>query len=151
MYYKKILSLRDLVGDEGVLRLPSYIFDIFVADRIRSEVLKEAYKVLISGGRVLITGLAGTGKTTLMAVLLRNILESGFSIGYILYDTTFIGNDHEEEGTIIFFDDLVRLNKVTLQSIVKYNVFIFEISPLDSPVLLPFRTSPHESWGNLNV
>jgi len=122
MYYRVIRSLDELVGAEGVLRLPSYIFDIFVADDVRSRVLREAYKLLLKGERVLITGLAGTGKTTLMAVLLRNLFEGGFNIGYILYDSTYVGRDHEKEGVIVFFDDIVRLNKAALKSIVKHNV-----------------------------
>ncbi len=117
MYYYVLRSLDELVGESGILRLPSYIFDIFVFDDERLNVLRGSQRVLTSGGRVLITGYAGTGKTALMAMILKNMLESGYGIGYILEDTLVIGRDHEEEGVVIFYDDISRMNKTALRSL----------------------------------
>ncbi|MEX0568409.1 MAG: hypothetical protein Q6363_004510, partial [Candidatus Njordarchaeota archaeon] len=121
MYYRILRSLNDLVGESGVLRLPSYIFDIFVFDDIRLRVLRQAQKDIVSGERVLITGKAGTGKTALMAIILKNLFEYGYGLGAIFEDATMIAKKHEEQGIILFFDDIIRLSKIALRSIIKNN------------------------------
>ena len=119
LYFEIIRSLADLVGESGILRLPSYIFDIFVFDNTRLDVLGKAQRDLINGERVIITGRAGSGKTSLMTIILRNMFESGFGIARLLDDATIVGNEHEEKGLVLFFDDIVRISKLAAKSIVK--------------------------------
>ncbi len=123
-YFRYVPSMLDLVGEGGVLRLPSYIFDVFVFDDLRLSILRKAQRDLAGGHNVLITGAAGTGKTALMAMILRNVVELGYRIGYIVESATYIGRDHEDEGVIVFCDDISRLSKSALRSIVKNNVHL---------------------------
>ena len=121
MYFNVLNSINELVGEGGILRLPSYIFEVFVFDDERLRVLREAQKALIAGHRVLITGIAGTGKTALMAMILKNMFESGYGIGHILEDAMLIGREHEEKGVLIFYDDIVRMGKAAIRSLLKNN------------------------------
>ncbi len=120
MYYRRIPSLEELVGEEGLLRLPQYIFDEFVIDDNRGFILEEAAERLKSGKRVILYGAAGTGKTALMAVILRRLMDEGYGIGLII-DGTYVLNRHEEEGIILFYDDIPRMNSTTLRSIITNN------------------------------
>jgi len=120
MYYKKILSLDELVGDEGILRLPPYIFEEFVEDDERREIIYRAVDALKSGGRVILYGPAGTGKTALMAIILREMINEGYQIGQII-DGTIVSRSHEEEGIVLFYDDIPRMSRNTLKSIIDTN------------------------------
>jgi len=122
LYFETINSPQELVGEDGILRLPSYIFDIFVFDEERTRAVREAQRILTAGGRALIVGPAGTGKTALMAIILRNMFSAGYRIGHILEDATSIGNDHEREGIVLFYDDISKMNKMALRSLWINNV-----------------------------
>ncbi len=121
MYYRLISSLDRLVGDEGMLRLPQYIFDDYVMDEERREGIERCIEILRRGGRVLIYGVAGAGKTAMMAIVLRRMWEMGYRIGYIV-DGSEVLDEHEDEGVILFYDDIPRMSSHTLQSIVRNNV-----------------------------
>ncbi|MEX0568526.1 MAG: ATP-binding protein, partial [Candidatus Njordarchaeota archaeon] len=117
-YYKTISSLNDLVGDVGLLRLPSYIFDEYVFDDSRERALRGAVDAISEGKNVLITGTAGVGKTALMAIIIKNLIQNGYKIGYILEGAERVGNEHIDKGIILFYDDIPRMNKEALRSIV---------------------------------
>jgi len=111
-----------LLGEDGLLRLPSHILDNYVMDNARLEALKYAYRCIVRGENVLIIGSPGTGKTAFMAILLKRLVDSGFSIAYILEGVPSISRDHEKLGIIIFYDDLPRMNTSAMTSIFKNNV-----------------------------
>ena len=117
-YYRLIRSIDELVGEIGLLRLPKYIFDVYVFDESRSLALRHSLDSLSRGDNVLITGYAGVGKTALMAIIIKNLLERGYKIGHILEGVTSIGNDHVERGVVVFYDDIPRMNKNALRSII---------------------------------
>ncbi|MEX0567870.1 MAG: ATP-binding protein [Candidatus Njordarchaeota archaeon] len=120
MYFYVISSLDRLVGEDGLLRLPKYIFEEFVEDDERKECIEAVKEAIMSGSRVLIYGPAGCGKTALMAIILKELFDSGYKIGYIV-DRETILNMHEEEGVVLFSDDIPRMSENTLRSIVQYN------------------------------
>lgn len=120
MYYELVGSPEELVGSEGFLRLPSYIFDEYVFDDNRTEALKLAVNYLLSGQNILIVGKAGAGKTAFLAILLRELISRGYRVAKIINGET-VRRNHESQGIILFFDDLPRIEKRTLLSIVENN------------------------------
>ena len=121
MYYVVVKSLAELLGEEGVLRLPSYLPDVFVFDDARKKAISDAVEYLVRGENVLIEGSPGTGKTALMFMVLRG-LSSRYSIGYIREGVASIGNEHFDRGVVLFYDDLPRMNSDALKSIVRNRV-----------------------------
>jgi len=109
------------LGYEGILRLPSYLPKVFVIDNPRREAISKAKKYLDSGQNVLLVGEPGTGKTALMFIILAE-LKKAMEIAYILEGVTSIGRKHEEEGIILFYDDIPRMNRDALRSIMKNRV-----------------------------
>ena len=73
MYYERISSISELIGEEGILRLPSYLPRVFVLDDARRETVKTALELAMRGENVLIEGRAGKGKTALMFIILTQI------------------------------------------------------------------------------
>ena len=121
MYYEKIDSINDLLGDEGILRLPAYLPKVFILDDARKEAVKIAMDIIRGGENILIEGKPGTGKTALMFIILAE-LSKQFAIGYIKEGITSIENKHMQERTIIFYDDIPRMNMEAIKSITKNNV-----------------------------
>ncbi len=121
-YYRLIGSFDEIVGSTGLLRLPKYIREEFVFDESRRTALQEIIESLQRGKNVLIVGVAGVGKTALMAIAISRLLSLGFKVGYILEGTTRILRDHTNDGIILFYDDIPRMNKSALRSIVTNNV-----------------------------
>ena len=121
-YYVVVRDFDVLLGEDGVLRIPSYIFDNYVMDDARREALKGAFRFVVGGENVLIVGSPGTGKTALMAVLLRRLVDSGYFIAYIREGVPTVSREHEELGIVLFYDDLPRMNASALSSIFKNSV-----------------------------
>ena len=121
MYYSVVYSLNDLLGDEGILRLPSYLPDVFVMDVARADAIQRSINLIIRGRNVLIEGSPGTGKTALMFMILKEIAKK-FKIGFIKEGVASIGNAHLNEGVILFYDDIPRMRSEALKSIAKNNV-----------------------------
>ena len=121
MYYRVITSLDELLGDEGLLRLPSYLARVYVMDEVRSNAIKDAVDYLSVGENVLLTGRPGTGKTALMFMILREIINR-FRVGYICEGVSSVSNDHLNEGIILFYDDIPRMRREALISIFKNRV-----------------------------
>ena len=121
MYYRIVESLNDLLGDEGILRLPSYLLKTFVMDEGRENAIRVALDSISRGENILIAGRPGTGKTAVMFKVLVELSKS-HNIGYILEGATQIGNEHVGRGIILFYDDITRMNEAALKSIVKNKV-----------------------------
>jgi len=121
LYYTLVRSLDELLGDDGVLRLPKYLPEAFVVDENRLNAIKLAVTWIRAGKNVLIEGSPGTGKTALMFMILKQ-LASTYRIGYINEGATSIGREHIERGVIIFYDDIPRMNRGALKSIIKHNI-----------------------------
>lgn len=105
--------------------MPQYIEDVFIFDNTRRNIYENAMRALREGKNVLIVGKPGTGKTALMFMILRGLRQQGYGIGYVVEGTTIVGREHEREGTIIFYDDLPRMNPQALRSIVANGVRLF--------------------------
>ncbi|MEX0568939.1 MAG: hypothetical protein Q6363_007255 [Candidatus Njordarchaeota archaeon] len=118
MYYEIIHASDELVGSEGFLRLPTYIFDEFVFDENRQEALDKALYALRNGKNVLIVGKAGAGKTAFLAVVLKKLMDSGYRIGKII-NGEIVLKEHESNGIFLFYDDIPRMEQITLRSIIE--------------------------------
>jgi tetratricopeptide (TPR) repeat protein len=116
-YFKIIRSVNELVGDEGLWRLPSYVVDEYVLDKPRAKALEIAVNYITSGNNVLITGSPGTGKTAFMLMTLKKLLEEGYQVGVILEGVSSVSRSHEDTGIILFYDDLPRIRREALLSI----------------------------------
>ena len=121
MYYSVVRSLNDLLGDEGLLRLPSYLPNVFVLDESRRESIQRVVKLLSVGKNVLIEGAPGTGKTALMFMIMKSIAQRT-RIGFINEGVQNIGHEHVDEGIVLFYDDITRMNPDALRSIVRGRV-----------------------------
>ena len=119
--YFTLVSFSELLGEEGLLRLPEYLSEVFVFDSSRESAIIEAVKLLSQGKNVLIEGKPGVGKTALMFMVLKR-LSSRYSIGRILEGPVTILNEHLSQGIILFYDDLPRMNSFALKSIFVNNV-----------------------------
>ena len=121
MYYSIVRSINDLLGEEGILRLPSYLPKTFVTDEPREEAIKAALECISRGENVLITGSPGTGKTAVMFKVIVELTKS-HNVGYILEGATQIGNEHVDRGVVLFYDDITRMSEDALRSIVRNRV-----------------------------
>lgn len=121
MYYSVISSISELIGEEGVLRLPRYLPKAFVMDETREKIIKRAIDYLSRGTNVLICGRPGTGKTAIMFKIIME-LSKNRTIGYIREGVTTIGNEHVDKGILLFYDDIPRMNENALKSIIKNRV-----------------------------
>ena len=121
-YYELISSFEELVGEIGLLRLPKYLREEFVFDDSRVRALHEAVKTLREGRNVLIIGVAGVGKTALMAMVIDKLISLGMRVGYILEGASRIGTEHMEKGIVLFYDDIPRMQKSAIRSIMIHRV-----------------------------
>ncbi|MEM2833711.1 MAG: hypothetical protein QXE21_04480, partial [Candidatus Korarchaeota archaeon] len=117
-YYEVINSPDQLVGAEGFLRLPSYIYDEFVFDDNRSKALDEAIEHIKRGECVLIIGKAGTGKTALLSMVLRRLMDMGYRVAKVI-NGEVLRRDHESAGIVLFYDDIPGMDIRSLRSIVE--------------------------------
>lgn len=120
MYYEIIRSPENLVGSEGFLRLPTYIYEEYVFDKNREEALEKALRALRNGENVLIIGRAGTGKTAFLAIVLKKLMDFGYRIGKIV-NGEIVRRSHEEEGIFLFYDDVPRMERRTIRSMIENN------------------------------
>jgi len=94
MYYELVKSPEELVGTEGFLRLPTYIFEEYVFDETRRTAITRALESLKEGKNVLITGRAGTGKTAFLAMILKRLMDQGYRVAKIV-NGEYVGREHE--------------------------------------------------------
>jgi len=116
-----VTSIDELLGHEGILRLPPYLSRVFVMDEARRNAVNIALKYMSMGRNVLLVGEPGTGKTALMFIILQQIAKTK-RIAYIREGATSIGREHERQGIVLFYDDLPRMNREALKSILKNRV-----------------------------
>ena len=121
-YFYFVKSLNELVGDDGLWRLPGYLRDVFISDELRESVIGEAVNNVIGFKNVIITGEPGTGKTALMFMVAKRLFDSGYKIGILKDVGGNISNEHLDEGIVLFYDDLPRADEGTLKAISKNNV-----------------------------
>lgn len=122
-YYREIHSFTELTGESGVLRLPSFLdSDTFIWDKQRKKLVEAAKRNLKRGENVLIVGPAGTGKTALMYLILRQLADEGFNIGMLRSGVSSVGNEHKTHNFILFCDDLSRRPTSFCQSLESNNV-----------------------------
>jgi len=118
MYYELLRSLGELLGEEGLLRLPPYLPKVFILDEARKSIIEIAIRYIAAGKNVLLIGPPGTGKTALMFMILQKLSETN-RIGYIREGVTSIGKEHEGQGIILFYDDIPRMNREAINSIAR--------------------------------
>jgi len=121
LYFRVIQSLDELLGEDGILRLPNHLPDTFVMDESRKAILESVVEWVRDGHNVLIEGGPGTGKTALMFMILKE-LSNLYSIGYVLEGATQIGSEHMDRGIILFIDDLPQVRMDLIRSIIRYNI-----------------------------
>nr|MDO8045579.1 tetratricopeptide repeat protein [Candidatus Baldrarchaeota archaeon] len=149
-YFKVIRSVNELVGDEGLWRLPSYVVDEYVLDEPRTKALETAVNSITVGNNVLIIGSPGTGKTAFMLILLKRLLEEGFQVGVILEGAASISRSHEETGIILFYDDLPRIRREALLSIFRTRAKNIVATARTEEVPYIQRTTGEDPWNLFN-
>jgi len=120
-YFDEIEDITAII--EALGNLPNYLLEEFIYDEERKAAIKEAISTLNAGGRVIITGRSGCGKTALMAIILTCMLKSGRRVG-ILRENAPIGNKHLSTGVILFYDDLNKLDKQILVGLARTRKWI---------------------------
>ncbi|MFX1415930.1 MAG: hypothetical protein ACFFC0_03910, partial [Promethearchaeota archaeon] len=89
---------------KNVWRLPHYIDNVIVIDSSLRGVLDTAIGHIEDGKNVVILGAPGSGKTTAMYAIWKEIDEE--SNAAIVWDTKDVGRVHEKDGVILFNDDI---------------------------------------------
>ncbi len=117
VYYCLIKSISELIGEEGVWRVPSYILEEFVMDEARKDALDRCLKAIASGRSILITGPPGAGKTAFMVFLMDKIIRMGLRAAILLDNALWVSNEHVDRGIIIFCDDLNLLDRRVVRMI----------------------------------
>jgi len=149
-YFDVVRSIDELVGDEGLWRLPAYVVDEYVLDEARAKALDTAVNSIVSGNNVLIVGSPGTGKTAFMLMVLKRLIEEGYQVGVIRDGVPFIGREHEEKGTVLFYDDLPRIRKEALVSIFKNRVKNIVCTARTEEIPLIKRVTGDDPWNLFN-
>ncbi len=88
----------------NVWRLPTYLDDVLVIEEARKAVIDAAVKCAKEGDNVVILGAPGSGKTTAMYAIWKE-LDEDFDTA-LVWDTKDVARTHERDGVILFSDDL---------------------------------------------
>jgi len=88
----------------NVWRLPPYLDDVLVIEDARRAVIDSAVKHAKEGENVVILGAPGSGKTTVLYAIWRELDEENDTA--LVWDTKDIARTHEKDGVILFSDDL---------------------------------------------
>jgi hypothetical protein len=89
---------------KNVWRLPFYIDDVLVIDSSLRSVLDVATRNIRDGKNVVILGAPGSGKTTALYALWRELDEDTDTA--LVWDTKDVSRVHEKAGVILFNDDI---------------------------------------------
>ncbi|MGY5881947.1 MAG: hypothetical protein RTV31_16995, partial [Candidatus Thorarchaeota archaeon] len=88
----------------NVWRLPDYLDDVLVIEEARKTVIDAAVKYAKNGENVVILGAPGSGKTTAMYAIWKELDEDNDTA--LVWDTKDATTTHEKDGVILFNDDL---------------------------------------------
>ncbi|MFW9870701.1 MAG: hypothetical protein ACFFEL_13825, partial [Candidatus Thorarchaeota archaeon] len=88
----------------NVWRLPSYLDDVLVIEDALKAVIDAAVKYAEAGENVVILGAPGSGKTTAMYAIWKE-LDQDYDTA-LVWDTKDVARTHEKDGVILFSDDL---------------------------------------------
>ncbi|TFG95875.1 hypothetical protein E4H12_12355 [Candidatus Thorarchaeota archaeon] len=88
----------------NVWRLPDYLDDVLVIEKARKVVIDAAVKYAKNGENVVILGAPGSGKTTAMYAIWKELDRDNDTA--LVWDTKDATNIHERDGVILFNDDL---------------------------------------------
>jgi len=88
----------------NVWRLPDYLDDVLVIEKARKTVIDAAVKYAKNSENVVILGAPGSGKTTVMYAIWKELDEDNDTA--LVWDTKDATNTHEKDGVILFNDDL---------------------------------------------
>jgi hypothetical protein len=107
--YYEIPDSNDRV--KNVWRLPSYIDDVLVIDEVRKDVIDTAVKHIRDGENVVILGAPGSGKTTAMYAIWKELDDDTDTA--LVWDTKDVSRVHEKDGVILFSDDLPETRELS--------------------------------------
>jgi hypothetical protein len=88
----------------NVWRLPPYLDEVLVIEEARKSVIDAAVKYAKEGENVVILGAPGSGKTTAMYAIWKE-LDKEIDTA-LVWDTKDVARTHEKDGVILFNDDL---------------------------------------------
>lgn len=126
-YAVELRSWNELVKN---LNLPEYLRDVFIEDYQRREAIRNSIEALALGGRIILTGVMGSGKTALLAMICWYLMQRGYKI-YFLKENKIPTNEHLRHGGILLYDDLPKLPKELLATLHKIDGFIATVRKED--------------------
>ncbi|MGY5870840.1 MAG: type IV secretion system DNA-binding domain-containing protein [Candidatus Thorarchaeota archaeon] len=88
----------------NVWRLPNYMDDVLVIEEALKAVIDSAVKLAKEGENVVILGAPGSGKTTAMYAIWKDLNEENDTA--LVWDTKDATTTHQKDGVILFNDDL---------------------------------------------
>jgi len=88
----------------NVWRLPAYLDDVLIIEDARRTVIDAAVKSAKDGDNVVILGAPGSGKTTVMYAIWKEL--DGEHDTALVWDTKDVARTHEKDGVILFSDDI---------------------------------------------
>ena len=88
----------------NVWRLPPYLDNVIVIEDARNAVITSAAKQVKDGENVVILGAPGSGKTTVLYAIWKDLDEENDTA--LVWDTKDVARTHEKDGVILFSDDL---------------------------------------------
>ncbi|MGY5865859.1 MAG: hypothetical protein RTV41_14745 [Candidatus Thorarchaeota archaeon] len=88
----------------NVWRLPTYLDEVLVIEEARKQVIDAAVKYAKEGENVVILGAPGSGKTTAMYAIWKELDEDTDTA--LVWDTKDVARTHENDGVILFSDDI---------------------------------------------
>ncbi|MHA2160213.1 MAG: hypothetical protein ACXABE_15065, partial [Candidatus Thorarchaeota archaeon] len=88
----------------NVWRLPTYLDDVLVIEDARKQVIDAAVKCARDGDNAVILGAPGSGKTTAMYAIWKELDEEADTA--LVWDTKDVARTHEKDGVILFSDDI---------------------------------------------
>ncbi len=107
--YYEIPDTKDRVMN--VWRLPNYLDDVIVIDDDRRSVIDIAIKHVRDESNVVILGTPGSGKTTVMYAIWKELDEDTDTA--LVWDTKDVSKVHEHHGVVLFCDDLPETRELT--------------------------------------
>lgn len=115
--YFEIPDSRNRV--KNVWRLPLYLDDVLVIDDSLRTALDTAIKHVRNGKNLVILGAPGSGKTTAMYAIWKELEEESDTA--LVWDTKDVARIHEKDGVILFVDDIPETREL-MKAIIERDV-----------------------------